>query len=109
MANRFSSLMDVLTRRQFRTAILSAIGIEISQIADALETPEHDIRGLLADGCRRAACRNVQELALKMIYESEHDLFEETRLKMELAALQLAAKRMLEHIASMAATDCSAY
>ena len=104
MANRVSTLIDVLTREQFRTAILFTIGLEIYQIADLLETPAHDIRCLLDDGCHRSGCRNVQELALRMLYEFENDLVDETRLKNELAELQTAAKRMLDAVASMAAT-----
>jgi len=96
--------MDVLTREQFRTAILLTIGLELKQIADLLETTKDHICAQLNDACHRAGSGNVQELALRMVYEFENELFQETRLKMELAELQLAAKRMLDNIASVAAT-----
>jgi hypothetical protein len=94
-------------REQFRTAILLTIGLEVHQIADLLETTKDQVCRLLDHACRRAECRNVQELDLRLLYESENDLFEETMLKMELMELQLAARGMLDSISSMAARPCS--
>jgi hypothetical protein len=104
VASRISTLLDVLTPEQFRTALLLTIGLEVHQIGDLLETTKDHVCVQLNDACHRAGCGNVQELVLRMLYEFENDLMNETRLKNEVAELQTAAKRMLDAVASMAAT-----
>jgi hypothetical protein len=90
-----STLLDLLTSQQFRIATLLTLGLYISQIAELLETSEERIYRSLDESLKRADCANTTTLALRLLNEVEQDLYGE-QLKVELAALQRAAKRMLE-------------
>ena len=93
-----STLLDVLSSRQFRTAVLVTLGLDIRQIADLLETTEHAVCGYLRDSFHLAYCQNVKELAERMLYECENDLHDEDRLNQEIAQLQSAAMKMLQDL-----------
>jgi DNA-binding NarL/FixJ family response regulator len=45
--SNISSLMNVLTPQQFRTAILVTIGLKNSEIAEFLATTEHVVKNVL--------------------------------------------------------------
>jgi DNA-binding CsgD family transcriptional regulator len=101
-----STLLDVLSSQQFRTAILLSLGLDTSQIADLLETSERTVCISLSDCFDRVGCRSAEGLAFRLSYEFENNLYDK-RLGQELALLQRAAKRMLEKLTSATTLDTS--
>jgi DNA-binding NarL/FixJ family response regulator len=89
------TLLDLLTSQQFRIALLITLGLNVSQIAELLETTQEGVYDSLAESLKRADCADTTALAFRLLEEVEQDLYDE-RLKEELAELQKAAKRMLE-------------
>jgi DNA-binding CsgD family transcriptional regulator len=106
MGFQLSTLLDVLSSQQFRTAILLSLGLDTSQIADLLETSERTVCISLSDCFDRVGCRSAEGLAFRLSYEFENNLYDE-RLDEELALLQRAAKRMLENLTSATTLDTS--
>jgi hypothetical protein len=74
---------------------LLTLGLYASQIAELLETSEEQVYDSLDESLKRADCADKTALAVRLLDEVEQDLYGE-RLREELAALQTAAKRMLE-------------
>lgn len=99
MEGRFFTLLDILSSQQFRTAILLTLGLDSEQIAHLLDTSEQTVRTSLSDCFDRTGCRTTQDLAARLLFESENRLYD-ARLDKELAELQNAAMRMLEDIVS---------
>jgi hypothetical protein len=89
------TLLDVLTSLQFRIVTLLTLGLYISQIAELLEMSERHVCNLLDESLKRVDCADTTALAVRLLNEVEQDLYGE-RLREELAALQNAARRMLE-------------
>jgi hypothetical protein len=89
------TLLDVLTSQQFRIAILLTLGLYASQIAELLETSEEQVYDSFDESLKRADCTDTTALAVRLLDEVEQDLYG-GRLREELAALQNAARRMLE-------------
>src|SRR5215468_7290036 len=99
MDRRAPTLCDLLSSHQFQIAILLTSGLDISQIADLLETSHRNVCRALDDILDRSGCRDSAELILKLLHEYQNEMYDE-RLEKELAALQKAAVRMLDRIAS---------
>jgi DNA-binding CsgD family transcriptional regulator len=89
------SLMNILTPRQFRSAILVTIGLKNAEIAEFLGTTEHVVKNILRDIYDRIGCWNRVELALRFVCELESDLYEPTRLRCEMAQLETQAVTIL--------------
>ena len=96
MECEFSTLLDILNSRQFRTVLLFAAGLDMSQIADLLDTSERMVRSSLEDCFHRLECRSKERLAARVRYEFENGLYDE-RLEKQLRYLQDAAKRFLDN------------
>ena len=96
---RYYTLLDILSSEQFRTVILLTVGLDTFNIADLLETSEWNVCNSLVQCLGQVGCRSVDDLAHKLVYEWDNDLYDH-RLEKELAKLQTAARRMLERIAS---------
>ena len=99
MGCRSSTLLDILSSEQFRTAILLTLGLDTCQIADFLDTSERTVCSSVSQCFDQGGCRSVEELANRLLYECDNDLYDE-RLVKELAELQRAARRILEKAAS---------
>ena len=95
MAHRFTTLLETLSSQQFRTVVLVALGLETWQIADLLATSEQSVVTCLNDSLRRTGCRDADELSMMALHECDHDLYDESRLKREMAPLQDAAQKIL--------------
>jgi|SRR5215471_2210562 len=98
----FLTLLDILNSQQFRTVLLFSLGLETCQIADLLETNEFTVWTSLRESMTRSGCRNSKELTLRMLHECKNNLYDEGRIKRELADLQSAAQRMLQGISATA-------
>jgi hypothetical protein len=96
---RYCTLLDILSSEQFRTVILRTLGLDTCHIADLLEASERDVCESLGQCLVLVGCRSVDDLAHKLLYEWDNELYDH-RLQKELAKLQTAARRMLERIAS---------
>jgi DNA-binding NarL/FixJ family response regulator len=103
MGSRIATLLDILSSRQFQTAILLTLGLNTQQIADLQETSDQTVCRSLRDCLLRAKCRSLEDLSARLLFESENELYD-VRLKKELAELQIAARRMLEGVVS---EDCA--
>ena len=99
MGSRVATLLDILSSQQFQTVILFTLGLNNQQIADLLETSDRTVCRSLSACLVRAECRSLEDLAARLQFESENELYD-LRLKKELAELQNAARRMLENIVS---------
>jgi hypothetical protein len=95
MACRLTTLLDALSSSQFRIVVLLTLGLETSHIADLLDTSEHAVLLSLTDSLRRTGCRDARDLCERALHECDHELYDEMRLKMEMAPLQDAAQRIL--------------
>ena len=73
--------MNLLTRQQFRTAILVTIGLKSGEIAEFLGTTEHVVKNRLRDIFDRAGCWNRVELVLRFVGESESSMYDQKRLE----------------------------
>jgi len=82
------SLMNLLTPQQFRTAILVTIGLKNAEIAEFLGTSEHVVKNVLRAIYDRAGCWNRVELALRFVCESESRMYDQARLRHEIAELE---------------------
>ena len=98
MGRLISRLSDVLSSEQFRIVILHALGLDMWQIADLLETSRSTVYRCLSDSLERTGCPNLEALVVRLRFEWESDLYGE-ELDEALAKLQSAAKRMLERTA----------
>lgn len=94
MGCRSSTLLDILSFRQFQTVILLALGLDSCQVADLLETNERSVYSSLSDSFDRTGCRSVEVLRGRLAYEYENNLYDD-RFAKALTELQSAAKRML--------------
>ena len=99
MGSRVATLLDILSSQQFQTVILLTLGLNNQQIADLLETSDRTVCRSLSDCLVRAECRSLQDLAARLLFESENELYD-LRLEKELAELQSATRRMFENIVS---------
>ena len=70
------NLMNLLTRQQFRTAILVTIGLKNGEIAEFLGITEHVVKNMVRDIFDRAGCWNRVELALRFVGESESRMYD---------------------------------
>ena len=95
MECEFSTMLDILNSRQFRTVLLFAAGLDMCQMAELLDTSERMVRRSLEDCFRRLGCRSKEGLAARLRYEFENGLYDE-RFEKQLRSLQDAAKRFLE-------------
>lgn len=95
MGYRLTTLLDALSSLQFRTVVLLSLGLDTWHIADLLATSEHTVLTCLLDSLRRSGCRDVHELRERVLHECDHDLYDETRLRREMAPLQDAAQKIL--------------
>jgi hypothetical protein len=95
MGCEVSTLLDILNSQQFRTVLLFAVGLDIRQIANLLETSEPVVCSSLSDCFRQVGCQSAEGLAIRLCYEFENGLYDE-RLEKELECLQDAAKQFLE-------------
>jgi hypothetical protein len=100
VGNRIATLLDILSSQQFQTVILLTLGLNNQQIADLLETSDRTVCRSLSDCLVRAKCRSLEDLAARLLFESENHLYD-LRLERELAELQSAVRRMLENIVSV--------
>ncbi|HEY7096498.1 MAG TPA: hypothetical protein VH437_07235 [Terriglobales bacterium] len=98
----FFTLLDILNSQQFRTVLLFSLGLETHQIADLLKTNELTVYASLRESMARSGCRSSKELTLRMLDECKNNLYDERRIKRELAGLQTAAQQMLEEISATA-------
>jgi len=89
------NLMNLLTRQQFRTAILVPIGLKNSEIAEFLGTTEHVVKNLLRDVFDRTGCWNRVELALRFVSESESSMYYRNKIRNEVAELETRAGQIL--------------
>jgi len=89
------NLMNLLTRQQFRTAILVTIGLKNGEIAEFLGTTEHVVKNLLRDIFDRAGCWNRVELALRFVCESETSMYDQNKIRSEVAELETRAAQIL--------------
>jgi len=103
--NRLATLLDILSSQQFQTAILLALGLETRQIADLLETSDRTVCRAMNDCLVRAECRSVEDLAARLRFENQNELYD-VRLDKELAELQHAARRMLERTVFPNSSTC---
>jgi DNA-binding CsgD family transcriptional regulator len=87
--------MNVLTPQQFRTAILVTVGLKNSEIAEFLGTTEHVVKNILRAVYDRVGCWNRVELALRFVCESENKLYDQGKLRHELAELETRATQVL--------------
>jgi DNA-binding CsgD family transcriptional regulator len=90
-----NNLMSVLTPQQFRTAILVSIGLKNGEIAEFLGTTEHVVKNILRAIYDRAGCWNRVELALRFVCESENSMYDQNKLKKEIAELETRAAQIL--------------
>ena len=91
----FNNLMSVLTPQQFRTAILVTIGLKNCEIAEFLGTTEHVVKNILRAIYDRAGCWNRVELALRFVCESESSMYDQNKIKKEIAELETRAAQIL--------------
>jgi DNA-binding NarL/FixJ family response regulator len=103
--DRVATLLDLLSSEQFRTTILLTLGLDIQQIADLLETSDRTVCKSLRDCLVRAECQSVEDLAARLLFENEKELYD-VRLKKEVAELQSAVMRMLENTVSASYEIC---
>ncbi|HEY1272995.1 MAG TPA: hypothetical protein VGF08_13465 [Terriglobales bacterium] len=96
--DREPTLMDLLTPLQFRVTILVAFGFKNHEIAARIDSTEGVVKNLIQDIFIRAGAWNRVELALRYVYESEKHLYDQQRLRQEIADLE-ARSRGLEHTA----------
>jgi len=96
MDRRAPTLCDLLSSHQFQIAILLTSGLDISQIADLLETSHRNVCRALDDILDRSGCRNSAELILRLLHEYQNEMYDE-RLEEELAVASEAAVTMLEY------------
>jgi DNA-binding CsgD family transcriptional regulator len=89
------NLMNLLTRQQFRTAILGTTGLKNSEIAEFLGTTEHVVKNLLRDVFDRTGCWNRVELALRFVSESESSMYDRNKIRNEVAELETRAGQIL--------------
>jgi DNA-binding CsgD family transcriptional regulator len=93
-----TNLMSVLTPQQFRTAILVTIGLKNSEIAEFLGTTEHVVKNILKVIYDRAGCWNRVELALRFVCESESRMYDQNKIKNEIAELETRATQILHSV-----------
>lgn len=105
MGSRVATLLDILSSQQFQTVVLLTLGLNNQQIADLLETSDRTVCRSLSDCLVRAKCRSLDEIAARMLFETENDLYD-LRLEKELAELQTAVRRMLKNIVSVNYAIC---
>jgi DNA-binding CsgD family transcriptional regulator len=89
------NLMNLLTRQQFRTAILVTIGLKNGEIAEFLGTTDHVVKNILKDIFDRAGCWNRVELSLRFVCESESSMYDQNKLRNEVAELETSAAQIL--------------
>ena len=99
MGSRVSTLLDLLNSQQFQIVILLTLGLDTSEIADLLDTNEPSVCHMVCDSMDSVGCRSPEWLTARLMYECENRLYDE-KLRKELAALQDAARKMLERIAT---------
>ena len=91
-----ASLMSVLTPQQFRATILVTIGLKNGEIAEFLGTTEHVVKNIILRAIfDRAGCWNRVELALRFVCESESSVYDQVRLRNEIADLETRAAQLL--------------
>jgi len=97
MANKLSTpnLMDLLTRLQFRTAILVTIGLKNGEIAEFLGTTDPVVKNMVRDIFDRTGCWNRVELALRFVGESDSSVYDQNRIRNEVAELETRAVQIL--------------
>jgi DNA-binding CsgD family transcriptional regulator len=98
MASRLSTLMHVLTPQQFRAALLVAIGLGDSQIADFLGTTETTVKRVLREIYQMAGCWNRDILRLQVLAESENELYDKTKLVQIMAEIRLRALDLIHSL-----------
>ena len=98
MASSLSTLMHVLTPQQFQAALLVAIGLGDSQIADFLGTTEKMVRKVLEEIYRTAGCWNREVLRLQVLTESENELYDKTKLMQIVAEIRLRALDLIHSL-----------
>ena len=89
------NLMNLLTRQQFRTAILVTIGLKNGEIAEFLGTTDYVVKNIMRDIFDRAGCWNRVELSLRFVSESESSMYDQNRLRNEVAELETRATQIL--------------
>ena len=89
------NLMNLLTRQQFRTAILVTIGLKNGEIAEFLGTTDHVVKNILKDIFDRSGCWNRVELAVRFVCESESSMYDQTKIRNEVAELETRAAQIL--------------
>lgn len=97
-----TTLMSLLTPKQFRTAILIAIGLTNAEIAEFLGTTEHVVKNLLRAIYDRVGCWNRVELALRFVSESESSKYDQNKIRSEVAELETRASQILHFRPSQA-------
>jgi DNA-binding CsgD family transcriptional regulator len=90
-----TSLMSVLTPQQFRATILVTIGLKNCEIAEFLGITDHVVKNILRAIFDRSGCWNRVELALRFVCESENSVYEQVRLRNEIADLEMRAAQIL--------------
>jgi DNA-binding NarL/FixJ family response regulator len=91
---REETLMDILTRTQFRVAILVGSGLKNTDIAQLINTTEGVVKNFIRDIFARAGVSNRVELALRYTSELESGAYDQERLDQEIAELQAQAERL---------------
>jgi DNA-binding CsgD family transcriptional regulator len=89
------NLMNLLTRQQFRTAILVTIGLKNGEIAEFLGTTEHVVKNVMRDIFDRTGCWNRVELSLRFVCESENSMYDQNKVRNEVAELETRAAQIL--------------
>jgi DNA-binding CsgD family transcriptional regulator len=89
------NLMNLLTRQQFRTAILVTIGLKNGEIAEFLGTTDYVVKNILRDIFDRSGCWNRVELALRFVCESESSMYDQNKIRNEVAELETRAAQIL--------------
>ena len=87
-----STLMDMLTPRQFTVAMLVASGLKNREIAERMRVSEYVVRNHLRRIFDSTGCWNRTELALRYVYESEIGLYHKKDLAERLAQLKKSAE-----------------
>jgi len=90
-----ASLMSVLTPQQFRATILVTIGLKNAEIAEFLGTTELVVKNIVRAIFDRAGCWNRVELALRFVCESESRVYDQVKLRNEIAELETRAAQVL--------------
>lgn len=105
MANKLSTLMDILTPQQFRIVILLGLGLDDEQIATFLEISQHDYARYLLELYGRLGCFSRNDLAARLLFELDQELYDRVQLKKQLAGVTARAKQMFIACSEAASFD----